>query len=129
MLTFIVDPDPDCRDMLAVSLSRHGHHVMTFETFDDACRVVEQGTAADLAVVEVRVPGRLTLEDFAMRLRHTNSSATVVIYSTEERCRRELVALGADGFVLRPEDVWPTLAALIKLRGHRNGTMPIPVMQ
>ena len=99
----VVDDDPGVLQCLASILERFKYGVIRAETAKAALKAAADGTAFDLAIVDVHLPGMTGLE-LVRTLKSTRTSLPVIVLtgngSLETYCAAS--TLGVDKYVLKP---------------------------
>ncbi len=107
----VVDDDAVFRERLARALRERGHEVRTAGDFDAAVAAAE-AESPELAVVDLRMPGKSGLE--LLRALHTIDPATRVLVLTgygSIATAVDAVKLGAVHYLAKPADAEEILAA------------------
>jgi DNA-binding response OmpR family regulator len=103
-LIFIVDDDPDVRELVAYKLIQAGHEVLSAANGQDALRLVPDAQA-ELLLLDVMMPG-LSGFDVLAQLRARATTATLPIIMLTAKAQETDAArgftLGADDYVLKP---------------------------
>ncbi len=103
-LIFVVDDDPDVRDLVEYKLVHNGHEVRTATNGHDALQLVSD-TKPDLVLLDVMMPG-LSGFDVLARLRgeeRTRSLLIVMLTAKAQDADAERgFALGANDYMLKP---------------------------
>lgn len=101
----LVDDDRLILATLANGLHGAGYQVSTAESVDDAEALLTSGLRPDLAIVDMRMPGRDGLE-LAARLRELDHIPFLMLsaYSDAQTVERAS-AIGALGYLVKPLDV------------------------
>ncbi|UCF80308.1 MAG: sigma-54-dependent Fis family transcriptional regulator [Acidobacteriota bacterium] len=101
----IVDDEPAMQEWLAIFLRKEGHHPVSAETADSACRALERD-AYTIALCDVRLPDGNGLDV----LRHGRNASPETIFvmmtaysSTEDAV--EAMKLGASDYLIKPFDL------------------------
>ena len=113
----LVDDDRLILAVLSGGLRDAGYEVTTAESADDAEALLTSGLRPDLAIIDVRMPGRDGLE-LAERLRSLDHVPFLMLsaYSDEATVQRA-ANLGALGYLVKPLDtasIRPTLEAALQ---------------
>jgi len=95
--------------MLMLVLSQDGIEGIPFHCFEDACLAMDGGMVPRLVVMEVRVAGGMSAQDFGRKVRAANMAVVMILYTTDHTAEGNLKAYSADSFVLRPDNVLPTI--------------------
>jgi len=89
----VVDDDPDIVTLVRLQLRRNGHETTSASSGEEALELIESGTQADVAVLDIAMPGMDGLELFsALRERPTTKDMPVIFLSA--RVRPEDIAVG-----------------------------------
>lgn len=122
----IVDDEPSVREVASELLQEIGYEVLTASDGVDALEVLETTTRVDVVILDMVMP-RLNGEETFARLRKIDPAIRVIISSgyTEDEKVRELLGLGALGFVQKPYRV-QTLAKAVEEAIETRGTQPVP---
>jgi two-component system response regulator RegA len=110
----IVDDDPVFRERLGRALQEHGYEVHLAEGFEAAV-VLAQAESPEVALVDLRMPGRSGLE--LVRELHAIDPATRIIVLTgygSIATAIEAMRLGAAYYLSKPVDADEVLAALAR---------------
>jgi two-component system, OmpR family, response regulator MtrA len=103
-LIFVVDDDPDVRELVAYKLAQAGHDVLSAANGQDALRLVPE-TKPELLLLDVMMPG-FSGFDVLTRLRAEAATKTLPIIMLTAKAQETDVergfALGADDYVLKP---------------------------
>jgi DNA-binding response OmpR family regulator len=102
MLILVVEDDPDYADVIAHTLSRDGHEVVTVDQVRRANRFAEQ-KPPDLAVLDVMLPDGSGL-DLCASLRQMDPSLPVLFLSSLDRTGDVIAGLnaGGDDYLIKP---------------------------
>jgi len=105
-LIFIVDDDPDVRDLVEYKLVQAGHDVLSATNGQDALRLIpEAGRDLELLLLDVMMPG-LSGFDVLERLRAdaTTKGLPIIMLTAkaQEADAERGFTLGADDYVLKP---------------------------
>jgi two-component system response regulator PilR (NtrC family) len=98
----VVDDEQSMREWLTIALSQDGFEVESAATGEEALKVLER-TPADLALVDLRMPGLDGLETLR-RIKQVDETASVVImtaYATAETAVQALKE-GAYDYIIKP---------------------------
>ncbi|MGH8597401.1 MAG: response regulator, partial [Gammaproteobacteria bacterium] len=115
----IVDDEADLREMVAEYLVENGFQVITASDAAYA-REIMRTQSADLAVVDVRMPGEDGLS-LARYLREHHDLAIVMLTAAAEVVDRIVgLEIGADDYVSKPFDPRELLARLKAILRRRN---------
>lgn len=120
----VVDDSFVLRDRLALAFEQRGFRVETAEDYASAVAVFSM-RPTDLAVLDLRMPGRSGLE-LMQRLQELNPETRVVILSGFGSIATgiDAVRMGATNFLSKPSDADDILATFV--RGDRPGPLPRP---
>lgn len=120
----LVDDAYILRDRLALAFRQRGFRVETAENYDHAVQVFSI-RPTDLAVVDLRMPGKSGLE-LLQRIKQMRPQTRVVILSGFGSIAMgiDAVRLGATNFLSKPADADDILAKF--LQGDRPGPLPKP---
>lgn len=103
-LIFIVDDDPDVRELVAYKLIQAGHDVLSATNGHEALRHVPDAHA-ELLLLDVMMPG-LSGFDVLTQLRAHTATATLPIIMLTAKAQdtdaERGFSLGADDYVLKP---------------------------
>jgi two-component system response regulator RegA len=100
----IVDDDDVLRSALSRAIYARGLRVETAANFREACEVIDR-TAPDLAVVDLRMPGRSGLELLVEISRRSPRTKAVVLTGYGSIANAvEAMRLGAVNYVTKPAD-------------------------
>lgn len=112
-LILIVDDDALLRDYLATVLQQAGHDTLAAGTSAQALRVVEE-RGADLALVllDIQMPGMSGLELAGLLRQETTLPFMFLSASDDAATARAAAEAGAVGYVVKPIEGAPLLAAL-----------------
>ena len=119
----VVDDDPGIREVVREFLARHGYEV---EAAGDAAglnRLLAQGPAPDLVVLDVMLPGEDGLQ-ICRRLSDAEGGPAVIMLSAmgEETDRIVGLELGADDYLPKPcnpRELLARVRAVLRRRGER----------
>jgi DNA-binding response OmpR family regulator len=102
MLVLVLEDDPDYAEIIAHTLKRDGHEVVTFDSANAAVRFCER-KPPDFAVLDVLLPDGSGLE-VCPRLREIVPSLPVVFLSSLDRTEDVLGGFnsGADDYLTKP---------------------------
>src|SRR5436189_83557 len=103
-LVFIVDDHADTRDSLSLLLSMDGFSVMCFPTFESALAEFSTNVPV-LIIADAVIPGGQSLAEFIAAVRKTSPATRVLVNSGSVQHREKSEEAGADGFILKPDDV------------------------
>ena len=113
----LVDDDRLILATLSSGLQDMGYQVSTAESVDDAEALLTSGLRPDLAIVDVRMPGRGGLE-LAERLRNLEHIPFLVLSAFSDTQNVERASgFGALGYLVKPMDVeqiQPTIEAALQ---------------
>lgn len=101
MRTLVVDDDPDLVDIIAYSLRKDGHQVLSASSGEEALAIVEK-EPPDMVILDVMLPG---MDGFEVCRRIRQRTRTPVILLTargEEADRVWGLDLGADDYIAKP---------------------------
>lgn len=110
----LVDDDEPLRDRLARAFAARGYEVTTAASYDEAVAIA-QADSPEMAVVDLRMPGRSGLE--LIRALHEIDSQTKIVVLTgygSIATAVEAMRLGAHHYVQKPADADEVLAAFAK---------------
>jgi len=103
-LVFVVDDDPDVRELVEYKLVQAGHSVLSATNGQDALRLVP-AARCELLLLDVMMPG-LSGFDVLTRLRGDASTKTLPIIMLTARAQdadaERGMTLGANDYVLKP---------------------------
>lgn len=118
----IVDDDRLVLSVIASGLTAAGYHVITAESAEDAETWLASGERPDLAIVDVRMPGRDGLH-LAQRLRELDHIPFMMLSAYSDLKTVELATHnGALGYAVKPLDV-PQLVPTIETALARANEM------
>jgi DNA-binding response OmpR family regulator len=104
-LIFVVDDDPDVRELVEYKLRQEGHQVLSAVNGQDALRLVPAAAGLDLLLLDVMMPG-LTGFDVLARLREAAATRALPIIlltaKAQESDAERGFSLGANDYVLKP---------------------------
>ena len=104
-LIFVVDDDPDVRELVEYKLRQEGHEVLSAVNGQDALRLVPAASGLDLLLLDVMMPG-LTGFDVLARLREDAATRALPIIlltaKAQESDAERGFSLGANDYVLKP---------------------------
>jgi DNA-binding response OmpR family regulator len=103
-LIFVVDDDPDVRELVAYKLIQAGHAVLSATNGHDALRLVPDARA-ELLLLDVMMPGLSGFEVLAQLRAHTATESLPIIMLTakaQDTDAERGFSLGADDYVLKP---------------------------
>jgi DNA-binding response OmpR family regulator len=102
---FVVDDDPDVRELVEYKLMQEGHQVLSAVNGQDALRLVPTTSGLDLLLLDVMMPG-LTGFDVLARLREdpvTRSLPIIMLTAKAQESDAERgYSLGANDYVVKP---------------------------
>lgn len=103
-LIFVVDDDPDVRDLVEYKLVQAGHEVLTAVNGQDALRLIPD-SGAQLVLLDVMMPGLSGFEVLAS-LRSAEATKTLPVIMLTARAQETDAergfTLGADDYVIKP---------------------------
>jgi len=105
-LIFVVDDDPDVRELVEYKLLQEGHQVLSAVNGQDALRLIPAaGPGLDLLLLDVMMPG-LSGFDVLARLREDAATRSLPIImltaKAQETDAERGFTLGANDYVLKP---------------------------
>lgn len=113
----LVDDERLILATLSSGLRDMGYEISTAESVDDAEALLAQGVRPDLAIVDVRMPGRDGLE-LAKRLYHVDQVPFLMLSAFSDMQTVERASdFGALGYLVKPMDVAqirPTIEAALR---------------
>lgn len=113
----LVDDERLILATLSSGLRDMGYEISTAESVDDAEALLAQGVRPDLAIVDVRMPGRDGLE-LAKRLYHVDQVPFLMLSAFSDMQTVESASdFGALGYLVKPMDVAqirPTIEAALR---------------
>ena len=123
----VVDDDPGIRDVVSEFLGRHGFEVQTAADAAELNRLMAQGPAPDLVVLDVMLPGEDGLH-ICRRLSGDEGGPAVIMLSAmgEETDRIVGLELGADDYLPKPcnpRELLARVRAVMRRRGERPDPM------
>jgi two-component system alkaline phosphatase synthesis response regulator PhoP len=115
----VVEDEPLVRDLVALNLTHAGYDVVTAADFNDGLAKIT-GSAFDLAVVDVMLPGGDGLE-LTRRAREAGVACAILILTARGETTTKVRGLdvGADDYVTKPFDV-PELLARVRALLRRS---------
>jgi DNA-binding response OmpR family regulator len=122
----VVDDEADIRDMLVAFLGSQGHEVIVAADGAALDEVLAEGTAPDLFVLDVGLPGRNGLE-IARALRASLDPGIIMLTGTGDMVDRVVgLEIGADDYLAKPVAL-AELAARIAAVLRRRAAAQAPV--
>jgi DNA-binding response OmpR family regulator len=103
-LIFIVDDDPDVRELVEYKLVQQGHEVKTATNGQDALRLVPE-TKPELLLLDVMMPGVSGFEVLAKLRADAPTKSLPIIMLTAKAQDADVergMALGANDYMLKP---------------------------
>jgi DNA-binding response OmpR family regulator len=103
-LIFIVDDDPDVRELVEYKLVQQGHEVRTAANGEDALRLVPEANPA-LLLLDVMMPGQSGFEVLAqLRADERTKSLPIIMLTAkaQESDAERGLALGANDYMFKP---------------------------
>lgn len=103
-VVLIADDDADHRELVELTLNRHGYHVVQVDTADAARAVLTAG-GVDAALFDVRMPGESGIELCTwLRRDPRTADLPIMLVSADSRDERIVAGLaaGADDYLLKP---------------------------
>ncbi|MEW7849009.1 response regulator [Massilia aurea] len=111
-LVLIVDDDSLLREYLAEVVGHAGHEVLQAASSAAALRLIEQhGAAIALALLDIEMPGMSGLELACLLRQETTVPFMFLSASDDGATARGAAEAGAVGYVVKPIDAGPLLAA------------------
>ena len=108
----LVDDDRLVLSALSHGLKKAGYAVSTAESADEADDLLAGGLAADLAILDVRMPGRSGL-DLANTLRENGNPPFLLLTAySDHDIVEQAAALGALGYLVKPVDMPQLIPAI-----------------
>jgi two-component system response regulator MtrA len=105
-LIFVVDDDPDVRELVEYKLTQEGHEVLSAVNGQDALRLVPAACPGlDLLLLDVMMPGLSGFDVLASLRQDAATQALPIIMLTakaQETDAERGFALGANDYVLKP---------------------------
>jgi DNA-binding response OmpR family regulator len=103
-LIFVVDDDPDVRDLVEYKLVQSGHEVLTAINGQDALLLIPD-SGAQLVLLDVMMPGLSGFDVLAALRADESTKALPIIMLTakaQETDAERGFTLGADDYVIKP---------------------------
>lgn len=118
----IVDDDRLVLSVIASGLTAAGYRVISAESSEEAEAWLASGERPDLAIIDVRMPGRTGL-DLAQRLRELDHIPYIMLSAySDPKTVETAIQNGALGYVVKPLDV-PQLVPAIEAALARSNEM------
>ncbi len=102
---WIVDDDPDVRDVLHTMLKILGYESREFEDARIPAQTLMAGEAPDLLIVDINIPvvnGLELLNYIRRRPRWVHMPVIILSSESEEERVEQVMRMGADGYVFKP---------------------------
>jgi two-component SAPR family response regulator len=100
--TLVIDDDADIRDILAITLSLHGHMIKCAATREEALRIFKQ-VPSDIVILDWYMEG-MTAPLFVNQIRELKPEVRIVLITSGDEVKEKAALLRSDSYVGKPFD-------------------------
>jgi DNA-binding response OmpR family regulator len=111
--TMVIDDDADTRDILAITLSLHGHMIKCAATREEALRIFKQ-TPSDIVILDWYMEG-MPAPLFVNKVRELKPDVRIVLITSGDEVVEKAALLRSDSYIGKPFDGTEMLQTIDRL--------------